>query len=120
MKAIEEARERLASYVAQSRDKRGRRWNANTMILVGGGWAAVQLHATDVLVFDVDGSVVLNSGGWRTLTTKARMNEFLPVGFRVYQKRGAWYLTDGACVYGFEDGMRIWADGSVHSYSVAS
>lgn len=37
---------------------------------------AVRLHATDVVVIFPDDVVVLNSGGWRTKTTKDRLNRF--------------------------------------------
>lgn len=70
---------------------------------------AVRLHATDVLTFTrteedvmtVDGyqrvtaeTIVLDSGGYQTTTTKARMNEFLPRRFGVIQDDFAWYVID--------------------------
>ena len=39
----------------------------------------VLLHQTYVVVFNRDGSIKLNSGGWQTVTTKDRMNRFSPV-----------------------------------------
>lgn len=53
---------------------------------------AVRLHATDIVTFHPDGSTVLDSGGWRTVTTKQRMNE---AGFNVWQERGVWYVGGG-------------------------
>lgn len=56
------------------------------------GRIAVRLHATDVLSFGADDSVVLDTGGWLTVTTKERFNRFLPGGLRVYSERGRWYI----------------------------
>lgn len=52
----------------------------------------LRLHATRVLEFHADGRVVLNSGGWRTVTTKDRMNRFLPLAWHVGSNKGVWFL----------------------------
>lgn len=52
----------------------------------------VTLHSTVVVEVRRDGSYKLDSGGWLTVTTKARMNEFSPA--RVYQKKHAWFVGD--------------------------
>jgi hypothetical protein len=36
--------------------------------------------------------ITLNSGGYRTVTTKDRMNRFLPLGYRVVQRNYNWIL----------------------------
>jgi len=61
-----------------------------------------------------DGKVVkLNSGGYRTATTKLRMNqfanEFCNGGFKVYQKGGEWFvhIAPIGLVYPFYDGMEF-------------
>ena len=50
----------------------------------------IRLHNTEIIEFKPDGRVVLNSGGWRTVTTKARFNRFTPYG--VYQKNHEWFV----------------------------
>lgn len=52
---------------------------------------AVKYHATDVITYCADGSIVLDSGGWRTTTTKSRMTMYTP--FSVYQSDYLWYIT---------------------------
>ena len=52
---------------------------------------AVRLHATDVVTYYADGSIRLNTGGWFTVTTKARINEFSP--FSVSSNRGEWNVS---------------------------
>ena len=51
-----------------------------------------RLHMTDIMVFRPDGSIVLDTGGWKTSTTKERMNRFLPKGISVWQSKGRWFL----------------------------
>ena len=56
-------------------------------------WFGVRLHKTNVVTFHSDGSIVLDSGGWKTVTTKDRINCALPPGWSVYSTRGVWYLS---------------------------
>lgn len=79
---------------------------------------ALRLHNTDILTYIQDGTVVLNTDGrWRTVTTKARMNEFMPYGISIAQRKGQWFVERYAegwktlCL--FEDGMVIHPDGTV-------
>lgn len=54
---------------------------------------------------------ILNSGGYRTATTKKRMNTVLPTGVYVFQKEGVWYTRiDDTTVVPFRDGISIEID----------
>lgn len=68
----------------------------NTVVLQGPRYLRVILHQTEVVSFDrKTRQVTLNSGGWRTVTTKARMNQTAReygLGFSVRQSKGAWYV----------------------------
>lgn len=66
------------------------------------GTVAIELHGTKVVRFFPNGLVQLNSGGWRTHTTKDRINKYSPVG--VYQRNYEWFLRDGTP---FEDKMLV-------------
>jgi hypothetical protein len=73
----------------------------------------VRLHETNIVEFWADGRVILNSGGYRTVTTKERINQFIRPAGRIHQDAGVWYYSalypDGA-VYAqrvFEDGLAI-------------
>jgi hypothetical protein len=66
---------------------------------------AVKLHATDVVTYRSDGSVTLNSGGWRTVTTKDRLNKYSPV--RIWTERGVWYVS----AHGGWDKLQTYQDG---------
>lgn len=52
----------------------------------------VVLHNTRIVTFSRDGDITLNSGGYQTVTTKARINALLPVGYRLWQDRHQWYI----------------------------
>lgn len=67
---------------------------------------SIKLHQTSIITYYPGGRIVLNSGGYKTSTTKARLNEFSP--FSVSQKDGIWSI----CKQGewnksvlFKDGM---------------
>jgi hypothetical protein len=64
---------------------------------------AVVLHGTAVVTFRRDGTCTLDSGGWKTATTKDRINNFSP--FRVSQVRGVWLVRINGDDVPFVDGM---------------
>jgi hypothetical protein len=68
---------------------------------------AVRLHRTHVVTIHADGSYTLNSGGWRTVTTKSRINDYAPA--RVTQRAGEWFVTLGGIEVDFRDGMTLTA-----------
>lgn len=54
----------------------------------------VFFHDTPVVSFN-DRSILLNTGGWRTRSTKVRMNQAsqeFALGFRVFQKKNDWFV----------------------------
>lgn len=67
----------------------------------------VVYHTTPV-VQAYNKSVRLDSGGWRTNTTKTRMNQAsreLGLGFNVSQKDYDWFVTHKGKKKPFKDGM---------------
>ncbi len=52
----------------------------------------VQHHTTKIVVLYLDGRVALHTNGWHTVTTKERMNRFLPPGWYLYQHDWEWYV----------------------------
>jgi hypothetical protein len=74
-------------------------------IVLGTGERRIRLHQTDIIIFDADGFSV-HTGGYKTITTKDRLNKYLPDGWRVYSDKGTWYLRRGEDKAVFEDGMR--------------
>ena len=70
----------------------------------------VTYHDTDVVTVYPNGKIVLDSGGWRTATTRTRMNQAsheLHLGFEVYQRNFNWYVAIDGHVLDFTDGIVI-------------
>lgn len=61
------------------------------------GAIVIRLFRTNIITQHLNGSIELNSGGWRTKTTRARIRDFANV--YLLQKRGKWYLPDGSEFY---------------------
>lgn len=53
----------------------------------------LRLHSTDILTFYKSGIIVVNTGGWNTVTTRARLNAYLPRPWGVHAERGATILN---------------------------
>ena len=53
----------------------------------------VVYYETKIISYRSDGSILLDHDGYKTQSTKARMNMFLPKGFGVCQIAGDWYLA---------------------------
>jgi hypothetical protein len=73
-----------------------------------------KLYGTDIVTV-YPKKVVLNSGGYRTMTTKRRMNQIsdeLGLGYQVYSEKGEWVVVDklwqsGRAELVFKDGMTL-------------
>lgn len=90
---------------AKSRDA-GKPISNNTRIFDRGNHLAIRLHNTDILRIYQDGKYVIDVDGWQTVTTKQRLNEYLPRGVSIYQERSIWYVNIGGYI----------ADGSTFTY----
>ena len=66
----------------------------------------IRLHDTEVVIHYED-KIVLDSGGYKTVTTKSRMNEYTP--YNVFQKQKVWYV-DGIP---FKDGITLHNNGMI-------
>lgn len=91
--------------------KQSRPVGNNTRVEQRGENIAIRLHATDVVTLRPDGAVVLNTDGWKTSTTKDRINSYSPV--RICQAKGIWSFTSGGKTHLFADGVTILPDGTV-------
>ena len=84
-----------------------RRKLANNTYLVrrADGEIAVMLHETDVVIYYHDGTVKFDSGGWRTPTTRERINQYSPA--TVMQQAGVWLINALDSTVTFADGMAL-------------
>jgi hypothetical protein len=78
--------------------------------ILSDGTVGIKLHNTYVVKIHEDGTYTLNSGGWQTLTTKDRINQYSPR--KVYQRNFQWYVeivgsTGCTNLFPFMEGMVI-------------
>ena len=59
------------------------------------GVRVIRLHSTDILTIHPSGAFIVNTGGWNTTTTRARLNSFLPAPWRVFTHKGVAHLSPG-------------------------
>ena len=77
--------------------------NNTTLLRVDPSTIAVKLHSTNVITFHADGRIVFDSGGWKTSTTKERMNSYGPA--RVSQDKGMWTISIDGNSANYADGI---------------
>lgn len=74
------------------------------------------LQDTDILTLYGDGRLTLNSDGWQTVTTKERLNRFLPAGFSVFSD-GGWHVRTPAGTFPYADKVTFKPDGNPTDWS---
>ena len=77
----------------------------NTFRFERDGETVIRLHGTDIVTKHKNGSVTLHDGGWKTVTTKDRINRYMPAGYSLYQESGAWYVMR-------HDSKGVWWNGT--------
>lgn len=86
--------------------KKSRIIGNNTLLIdYKDGRRAVRLHNTDIITFSND-VITLNSGGWKTVTTKDRINAHCRMFEKIpylYQRDSQWFIGDGV----FYDGIQF-------------
>lgn len=66
-----------------------------TTVTTNETWTHIQYHQTVVVSFSQT-CVILRTGGWKTATTKLRMNQAsrqFNLGYEVSQRKGTWYVS---------------------------
>lgn len=53
----------------------------------------IRLHNTVVVKYTRTGELILDTGGWRTVTTKDRINSYTPNWVRVFSEKGEWRVS---------------------------
>jgi len=65
----------------------------------------IRFHNTDIIRRLPNDTIILSSGGWKTSTTKDRINSFLP--YKIIQIKGNWYISIEGNRELFYDGITI-------------
>lgn len=66
-----------------------------TKIIVGANVTAITYHSTPIVSFD-ENKIILRTGGYRSVTTKRKMNQAsiqFDLGYGVLQQKGEWYIV---------------------------
>jgi hypothetical protein len=88
------------------RCKNRRKLSNNVYAERDGADIVIIYHSTVIIRYHPDGTVVLNSGGWRTVTTKSNLNQYSDCS--VWQDKRVWYASYGdSGKIPFSDGMVI-------------
>jgi len=67
----------------------------------------VKLHGHVVVKYNSSGETLVSSAGYKTKTTKDRINRYTPSGFNVRQRDGVWYASTPDGQVRFRDQMRV-------------
>ena len=107
--------ESLTEFLNKGRNKNYRRIANNTYVEKEKNLISIRLHETKIITYYSDGKIKLNSGGWKTVTTKQRLNNF--TNFAIYQEKSTWYFcitnNEKENRYYFKDNMEIDKVGNV-------
>ena len=80
-----------------------------TSIYTEAGFTQVRYVNTAVVKFNSE-KIILNSGKWKTVTTKTRMNQAsnqFDLGYRVFQKDSNWFVEWKGETLDFFDGIEL-------------
>jgi hypothetical protein len=73
-------------------------WNKlslyRTVIFERDGWQCVQYAKTIIVKWNAS-EIILDTGGWKSVTTKRKMNQTanqFNLGFSIFQRKGTWYV----------------------------
>jgi hypothetical protein len=91
--------------------KEKRKLAHETYLVRVGNDLVIRYHDTNVVVYHADRSITLDSGGWRSPTTRRRFEEFGSVP--IEQRDSSWFVRWWGREYIFDDGMRLRPDASV-------
>ena len=73
----------------------------NTRLYDNDGYYTIRLHNNVIMEIHRDGFFPMDAG-WPTVTTKARLNEHMPIG-HIHQRNFQWYYTIGDNEYYWKD-----------------
>ena len=94
--------------------KENRNWKSgNTSVCYSADYGTSRVYLHDNLIAIVsDTDVEVFDGGWRSVTTKSRLNSLINDlcdgrMFGVFQRKHQWYINDGVVTVDFEHGYNF-------------
>jgi len=64
-------------------------------------------HQTPIVINIGGGMYRIANGGYKTMSTKTRINNILPLGFKVFQRDFEWYVETPNGEIGFIEGIKL-------------
>lgn len=81
--------------------------NNTELVRRNGSTIVVKLHGHPVVKYNRGGSTQVSSAGYKTSTTKDRINRYTPAGVSVVQRDFQWFLKKNGEKREFRDGMKV-------------
>lgn len=75
-------------------DRESRKIGNNTVIRMNQGDVFVELHGHPIVLLTDTHEVLIRFAGYPTVTTRERINQFLPSGVRVHQHKHQQFIND--------------------------
>lgn len=75
-----------------------------TKVFERNGYNIVKFHSTEIVQWN-DDEIILNTGGWESVTTKQRMNQTASerlLNYQVFQRDFQWYVIWNGVQYPFQ------------------
>lgn len=98
-----------ADKLLKGRNRNSKKIENNTYLKRSEDTISLWYRDTEAVKFNPNGDMILSHGGYKTRTTRLRINSVLPKGYKIEQKGDEWYLKDRP----FVDGMVLHQNGSV-------
>lgn len=93
---------------------KGKPLENNTRLVKTSEGFAIKYHGTNIVDIKPDGYFILRTGGWKTYTTKDRLNKYSPL--TIWQKNRLWYVSDHENkIFLFEEDLICDALGVIYS-----
>lgn len=87
----------------------------NTLDYVKSGVRYIVYNDTTILTFLRSGGFIVHTGGWNTMSTRRKLNHFLPAGYSVETYRSNPYLHTSASSTLFKNTITVGPRGSIKS-----
>lgn len=65
------------------------------LVRLGDNCIAVRQHRTHIVCYYADQPTTIDDGGWQSVSTKRKINQYTPDNFQVWQEDFVWYTTLG-------------------------
>lgn len=61
-------------------------------------------HGVEVIRWYADGNIIINNHGYKTKTTRDRLNSHMPLEYHIQQRKFEWYLRGPNGEFPYENG----------------